>query len=366
MIGRVLKSLAGLALAGSLAWSATPASATVKFDETGAGAFGPTLNSLDWLPGNSIAVGGVTAVENFAAGAGSTQFTFFYQSALGSFTEIGDPSPNIMPDGTELTIVVGLREQVIGLAGAPGGVGTSATFRRVADANLDFLEVYYDDGTSGLLVDETNNLIGRGFNDGQLVLRAQVTDLVDTVFTVTDDNVGPLDQTSGDTAANGGIGAEDDYPGIDTVQGNGSTTLTARVLEWDPLFFQFSPLGPTFIQLTFLQNIGVDLPFLSVDPSSGFVDTKNLGAIGSSGPAPNLLLGPAPNPLGIPAVDVNTVGSLNGGSSAAGGGPDIVFQTDTNQTFATVEAAVPEPVSATLSLLGLGALALVARRRRTA
>jgi hypothetical protein len=361
MIGRVLKSLAGLALAGTLAWSTSPANATVKFDETGTGTFNLALQTLDWLPGNSIAVGGVTAVENFVAGTGSTQFTFFYQAKLGTFVEIGDPSPNVMPDGTELTIVVGLREQVIGVAGTPGGAGTTATFRRVADPTLDFLEVYYDDG-SGLLVDEANNLIGQGFNDGQLILKAAVTDLVDTVFTVTDANAGPLDQTSGDNTGNGGINGDNDYPDIETVQGNGSTTLTAEVADWDTSFFDFDPAGVNIIQLTMLQNVGVDLPFLSVDPSSGFVTAKNVGAIGTSGPAPNLLLGPAPNPLGVPAVDVNTVGTLNGGASTAGGGPDIVFQTDTNQVFAV--SVIPEPVTASLALLSLGALGLVARRRR--
>jgi len=43
-------------------------------------------------------------------------------------------------------------------------------------------------------------------------------------------------------------------------------------------------------------------------------------------------------------------------------GPDFIFQADANQSFDLI--AIPEPVTASLSLLGLGALGMAIRRRR--
>jgi hypothetical protein len=323
------------------------------FDPTGTGNYLATnLENLDWAPGSLLAQNGVTAVNNFVAGSGSTSFNDYYEATLGTYG-LTDGSIATMPTGN-LTIVVGLTEHVVGVTGTPGGTGTSAQFQWDSGPN-NWLEVYYNPGGTPL----SGQIQGNNFNQGQLILRASITNVNDTIFSVTagGSSGGLLDQT--------GHGL---YPNITTISGHGSTTVTAQMGDtssgwWDPRFFNFTD-GPVFTNLTMVQNVGLDTPFLSVVPSSGFVDSANLGAIGTAGPAPNLNIGPG-TPTGTnPLTDgPNTVGTDNGVS-----GPDVVFQSDTNQTFAqtagTIPGGIPEPVTAALGGLGLLGLGLSVLRRR--
>ncbi len=365
-MGKKMLFTAGALLA---AMTASQAQALVFFDETGTGTFGAAnLLNLDWAPGNSISVGGNAAVAAFAAGSrgADTEFVTYYQATLAGFREAGDINSQTLTGRNQMTIVVGISEKVIGLGGTPGTSGAQATFRFLP-TGTKFLEIYYDNdtlvGSGGLIVDEANNLIGQGFNDGSggvaggpgLILKAEVTTVNDTVFAVADKPVADLDQTSGDTAPS------DDYAGIDTVIGNASTTITAAISAYDANFFKFSPEGLGLIQLAFLQNVGLDTPFLSVDPSSGFVTGENVTGLNTAGPSPDLTIGPD---IITPAH--NTVGSINGAAIGAGGGRDIVFQTDSNMTFGVASTVVPEPISAGLSFMGLAALAAGITRRRRA
>ena len=335
---RLMKRFATLGLAAGLSFgvatSANAAGGDAFFDPTGAANFGAVLSNLDWQPGNSIADGGITAIGNFINGQGSTEFDFYYQATLGTYRD--GTGLNLMPDGKELTIVVGLTERVTDVTGAIGSTNGTASFEFLP-GNTNFFEVYLGDANS-------NALAGTGYNDGELVLRADIANVNPTLFTNNDDDTGPLDQTVGDTD-----GVNNDYPDINSVGGNGSTTMAARITEWDTDVFHFEDVPP-LIELALLQNIGVDLPFLSIDPSSAFVDTENAGAIGSAGPGPNTALGPNGDGTG-------SVGTLNGFN-----GPDVVFQTDTNQTF----KAIPEPTTAVLGLITLGGVGLATRRRRNA
>lgn len=348
--------LLGLGLGAALLGSTATARAAVYFDPTGTGTFGAeTLTSFDWAPGNSIARNGNQAVTNFATNQaiGSNlpvTFDYFYQARLQAYT-LSDFSTNLMGTGKELTIVGGISEKVTGFTGSVGTAGAIATFDLAP--GYRFLEIYYD-GTAatqagGSVAGHANNLAGQGFNDGQLILKALITDVNPTTFTLLANQ--PAGGVNLDQTVDG-----DEYPTINTVQGNGSTTVYAQVVASDANFFQFDPSGPAVIQLSLLQNVGLDLPFNSVDPSSGFVVNENGTGIGTAGPAPDLTIGPdnvAAN---------NSVGTLNGGPIGSGGDTDIVFQTDTNQTFSSV--AVPEPVTASLTTIGLAGLALVALRRR--
>jgi hypothetical protein len=348
---------AGALLLLALAAGQPRAAASVYFDPMGTGSFGPTtLLNLDWAPGSTLAQNGVTAVNNFAAGSGSTTFFDYYQAKLGTFG-LTDGSIATMPGGTQLSVVMGMTEQVTALTGTPGGTGASATFHWDSGPK-NWLEIYYNP-TGGPTLSDT--VAGSNFNQGKLILRAQITGVNDTVFTVTagGGTGSALDQdASGDWYRNKNTGTTE----ITTVMGNGSTTVTAQIdttptdyYGWDPNFFKFTD-GNSYLNLTFIQNAGLDTPFLSTPPSSGFVDTANSGAMDSAGPLPNLDIGPG-TAFGTgmnPATDgPNTVGAVNGLS-----GPDIVFQTDTNETFAQVDAAVPAPLAGPVGLLGLGVVVM--------
>jgi len=361
-------------MAGALAL-ASSANAAVFFDPNGTGTFGANeLTSFDWSPGNTIARGGNQAVTNFVAGAGTREFTNHYQASLGTYQESGFGGVQLLPAGSEVTVVVGWRERVVNVTGPLGSVNGTATFNYIPTA-VEYFEIYVDTNAAtqvtGSLAAAQNHLIGQGYNDGQLVLRADIRRVNVTTFTLSNGvgNAGPLDQSSNPFA---GDQYEEAAGGtIATVAGNGATTLQAEITEWDMNFFDITGIGGNEIQLTILQDLGVNLPFIAIDPSSGFVVGSDFQAIGLPGQAPDLNVGPGTvagllNPLQTDGP--NTVGDINGGLMpifGGGSGPDIVFQTDTNQAFRELQV-IPEPISATLSLMGLGALGLVTRRRRTA
>ncbi|MEX0775766.1 MAG: hypothetical protein WD042_08655 [Phycisphaeraceae bacterium] len=328
------------------AMTAGTAQGVVQFDSTGTGTFvaGQNTTLLDWFPGNTLADQGNEAVANFVGGAGSTEFHTYYQAVLGSYTVSG-VGTQLMPAGTELTIVVGFREQVVGVSGSPGGTGAAAEFAWLPEG-ADYFEIYFDSAAATLNgatgTGPANTLSGAGYNQGQLILRADLQSVNNTTFTVLDDNAGPLDQSDTFTAGN-------QYPGIETVGGNGETQLTARITEWDTDFFSFSPDDAFTIQLALLQNVGVNLPYGSIDPSAAFTDSENAGAIGTAGSATLLTA---------------DIGTLNGGPVGGAGSEDIQFQTDTNMSFSQATTIIPEPITAGLSLMALGGLGVSVLRRR--
>ncbi len=372
-------------IAGALAFAGS-ADARIRFDPTGSGSFTEQLTAFDWLPGNTIAtgadpgavddlstVGGVTAVQNFATnrffvdnGLPSpnlpTEFYNYYQAGLGTYTLADFQGAQQMPvvgnQRAELTIVAGFRDRVVDLQGQQGQVGSRATFEYVptVDQVGEFIEIYYDtsaatSATSGAQA-AANTLAGTGFNDGQLILRADITFVETTTFTQLIPVPGQPQQATlldqSDTLNPG-----NQYGNKRTVAGNGSTLVRAEITEVDTDFFELDPLRPQILDFLIVNDLGVDVPFTTTDPNSGFATMPNALGIGFAGPAPNLAIGPDNNPL------FDTVGAINGGGGASGG-PDIVFQTDANMAF----FEIPEPLSASLGLMGLGALSLAARRRQ--
>jgi hypothetical protein len=142
--------------------------------------------------------------------------------------------------------------------------------------------------------------------------------------------------TNLDNASGSSGGTLDDYPEIDTVQGNGSTSLGATINFFDPLFFTSFPLGPSSIRITMFNTSQV-LPFGEEDPSAAFVKA-------GGGAAPVTDGAGAGGGTGIPSI-----GPINGLS-----GPDIQFQQDANQSFDTV--ATPEPASLAIWSLALASV----------
>jgi len=120
----------------------------------------------------------------------------------------------------------------------------------------------------------------------------------------------------------------DDWGGQLTVEGEGATRLEADVFYQDNNFFK-SDISSLVADLFF--NTSNVLPFKQTNPSQSFDD----GSGGTIAPA---------------------LGQVNGLL-----GPDILFQTDANNSFVKT---VPEPGS--MFLLGMGLFTLgMARRRRT-
>ena len=372
------KFLFGAAVIGGAMCLSTPADALVFFDPLGTGVFGNSriLDEFDWAVGNTLAEDGTAAVDNFIlnsidGGARDTTFTTYYHATLQTFTHLGQ-GPEQISDvrgvGNNLTIVVGFQERVF---------SANAALRQASfvfdGAGPDFLEIYLNDQPNGV-GSPVSDLGGVGFNDGRLLLKADITSATLATFQV---NGTPGFDAMGnpiiipDPAVDLDGNLANNYPDQLSLTGGTQTTITADILSWDEDFFRIiNPDGMTpDFKLSMLNNLGLQIPFDAVDPSQQFVTAMNAAALPAGPFAGPVGAGPAPSVLGpdLAAATFGTVGRINGDLGAAlggEGGPDIIFQTDTNQTF-NVDNIIPEPLSATLGFIGLGVLS-VATRRRTA
>jgi hypothetical protein len=287
---------------------ATPA-APILFDPDGAGAGASpvTIGGLDWAVGNALAINGNQAVANFLAGSGSTNFEVRYQAQLSGYIDLGGTT--IQPAGItggqyEITVVARFFETVVNAT-----AGGQVTLGRAADQTGSTFEIYFDSNPNA------NNLAGTGFQDGNLILQADLRSVVGNF------QIQPL----GATDLFDRVGA-DNFNGLRTVSGYGGTDASFNTILTNSQFFLSPVTGLNF-------NINATLPFLQQDPSRQFLGyTPSLGTINGALP-----IGPG------------------------GGGPDFQFQVDGNTAF-----AVPEPGS--LVLVTLGAAGLLgagwSRRRR--
>ena len=342
MLMKALKVLAAAAVAVGVAASAQAENISVQFDPDGTGAAGSiSVNSFDWAVGNALAKGGNLAVQTFATTGQQIPFDLYYQAKLASVNLQGGgtglpPNLNTAFGGTdEITIVAGFTEVVTSVQGIPGTAGSVATFDLAANPRVNYLEFYFDDSV------DANNLAGTGFNrnpvdsDAQLILRAEITNILASNFELSPAAITDLDRFDANN-----------YPAIDSVVGAGATNLQALVTFADPNFFlNVQDLINETLLLT-LFNSSQILPFDQADPSAQFLSTSTTTADGV-----------APIPDGAGA---GTIGTINGGPIGAGGGPDVQFQVDGSSAF----AVVPEPASMTLLLCGAAGLGLTGIRRR--
>jgi PEP-CTERM motif len=309
----------------------------IQFDEDGTGAGGDvTVGSWDWF------VSSATATDVIPTTGIGAEFTTYTHATLGGMADgVGDP---LFGTGLgvdyEITFVAGFDEQITDFTqSATSCVGTDCSFSQTiqlgdpASQATSFFEVYWDDTM------DASSLAGTGFNDGELILSgsvASVSGIFTSNFSFTDTNgngqydvgVDPLNSVDLDQNANG-----DDWAGQQTIEGEGATTLAANITSQN---FDYIKTDVTNLVFDLEFNTSNILPFNETNPSQSYWNGAGFGI-------PNL-------------------GEVNG---AATSGPDIIFQSDANNSFNTFKE-VPEPKTILLFALGLLLLAASNRRRQAA
>jgi len=245
-----------------------------------------------------------------------SSFQLLYQSNLGT-AQLANSNVYSNGDlGHFFTFVAGFSETV---TQNTGGASPLLAFGLSPLQSNNFFKMYENTVAPG------SNLAGTGFTAGIQILSGHIigTGFVSNFQVVAPPpGANPLDQSP-----NG-----NQYPGVNTVNGAGASTITVVIDSFDANSFPDLVIGGT---LTFF-NTNQVLPFLEIDPSACF---SSDGITNCNQPG------------------VASVGAVNGLS-----GPNTMFQADANESFQTTR--VPEPMSLILVGAGLVGLAGLSRIRR--
>lgn len=320
--------LNAIALALGLVSSSAFAGMAIQIDPDGS--FGSdgvrSVLSLGWNNGNSISLptdqGFVIDPTNPAAGPTGIIQTYG-QGSLGTFNDSNGAISGLgLNSNYEWTYVFGAQENAFTTTN-PFGIST-AYFQTVGGGD-NFFSVYYGPKNA-------SDVNGTGFTDGKLVMSGTIradapTDLAGS-FTRTNSTLVALDQNG-----------TNNYTGIKSTQGTGSTKLTA-----DLAYVNNDFIKTAFNQMVITLDTFNSQPFDKINPSSCFT--------AGDGTTVN---GAGPNNAG--GTCISSIGAINGVS-----GPAIMFQTRATVDFNYT--SVPEPGS--MALAGAGLLSLLGLRRKRA
>lgn len=295
--------------------SATP----ITFDMNGAAAGQSySVDMLDWVPGNALAVGGNPGSGPIAAGA-VTQL--LYQANLG------------------LVSLGGVSKATAGLYGAQNFTATAGFRESVLSNSTGFNPVFgFGDapvlsGTNFFYIYANqfgNNLAGTGFAQaaGTRVMSGHVVSVNSSSYT-----------TTGKTATSLDNFGTDNYPGIGTLIGSGTTDMNIQIDSVDASYFPTLLAGGSLAFGFF--NASQVTPFSQVDPS-GLFSTNGV----------------------LDGDLAHNVGAMNGVTDPGGVMHNFQFQADGNQSFTST--SIPEPGSLALVGLALGIVGFSSRRAKKA
>lgn len=247
------------------------------------------LGMLDWLPNSALSVKG-----NPSGGLSLDDVVHLLAHARLGVIVDESGGLHLVPSGSEITFVAGFAERVnsFGVTGS----GSEATFLFDGTSALpNFFEMWVSSPADG------NPLNGTGYNNTKRILHGVVTDAAGNYS-------GGLPLTRLDQ-----FGANN-YLGINTITGSGSTQLSGNIISADPDYFP----GLTQEQIDNLKvffNTSTVTPFKQTNPSKKFI-SNGAGALGNE---PQIFW-------------TAQIGPVNGGPQDVAD-RDFVLQADSNQAF---------------------------------
>ena len=313
-----------------------------RIDPFGLGGAGGTYEvaNLGWNNGNSISTPIATAdgsVNNTALG--DTIQTYGHAKLQGLNDADGNSFVIAGFNPNAWTYVFGFSEEVTTVA------GTDRTFHTTTVAGqANFFQIWAN-GTAA------TDLSGKGFNGGggaTLLISGTIADY---------DPITGIGQTSFDSSSVGIPGDLDqfganNYSDYKSFQGTGGGKVNAKIDTVNDKYFLD---GISLLTLDLITDTFQNLPYLQVNPSSCFWD----GSAYFSGAGNGIADG-----CGV-AGDGGTISLLNGNGGLAGNDSDPAWTNTMFQTRATTVLPTGLPEPGTLALLGLGALGMLVRRRKS-
>lgn len=337
------------ALAAAMVVASASNAAGVMFDPTGGGGAVATnvytLNTVDWLPDNALALGALSTLPKGLGGptaagqlANENYFRTVAQGRLGSFGGVnsvgteGDFNTLGLAFGKDFTFQASFYEFGFGI-----GASTSS-FRLAPGAS--FFRIMADH------VANSSTTTGAGYDDGVVILEGILTrvsgSFTDKTRTVGDPNFGQttkLDMRGGD-----------DQHGVQTHYGQGSNAVDVKVTALNSAYF-LNSVELLTSRFAYTDTTNLNTPFITANPSDRIVGETPYYSVLPSGVKMN-----GANCLNGEAIEGrDELGNLPPGAVRC----DFHFLSDASGAF-----LVPEPGSVALIGLALGAVGLASRRRK--